>query len=94
MTVSCQQCGHPIDPAKVKKGGQKRCPKFCTRECHQIWNRQHGVYQDLSKAGQTAQAAYKSVHGHVPGYERRAAVLRDPNRTNRRKKRERPVEGG
>ena len=85
--ISCEQCAGPIDPAKVRKGGAKRRPRFCSRQCQVAYNRETGAFHRLSQAGNAAQHAYKAEHGTVPGYESRRAALQRPDRTNNRRKR-------
>ena len=84
---NCEQCGKSLDKEKIRKGGQKRRPRFCSRECATESLKARQFFLSLSVAGNRAQAAYKAIHGQVPGYEQRVAVLRRPDRTNRRKKR-------
>lgn len=65
----CQRegCGKQIDPIKVWKGGAKREPQFCLRECALADRKSTGYYQELSRIGNQAQANIKAATGKAPG---------------------------
>ncbi len=76
-------------PAKslAKHKNQKFCSAECARAVINGRQKESGHYQMLSQLGNAAQAAYKEVHGHAPGYENRKAALQRPGRNDNRKRR-------
>lgn len=68
-SLLCQRegCRTCIDPQKVRKGGQKREPRYCSRECFVADRKATGFYQRLSRLGNAAQLVYKQRHGKAPG---------------------------
>ena len=82
----CEFCEGEISPAKVKKGGIKRRPRFCSVSCSSASRKAQGFYQSLSVLGNAAQAAYKREHGEMPGYAHRAEVVARLNRERPRRR--------
>jgi len=78
----CQRggCGREIDRIKVKKGGDKREPQFCSRECYVADRAEKGGYQALSRLGNAAQAAFKAQNGKAPGTRGGKRPPRGPTR--------------
>lgn len=85
IVISCEWCGGNIPREKIKKTGTIHPPKFCSRS-HANKARTRAFFQQLSKAGNAAQALVKEKTGRKPGYEKRSLAVAKSNREKPRRK--------
>jgi hypothetical protein len=79
--VHCSYCEKPLDPLSRQPYQWKASDvHYCDMVCADAHRRATGAYAVMSAQGNQVMAAYKEKHGHVQGYEDRAAAVAKNNK--------------